>query len=78
MPFAQERGNYAEETALTIDSEVKRIMSDAHDTARQLLRDWRRTLDELAERLLEKEVIEAEELKAIMGQPAAEPTLQSS
>ena len=32
--FVQERGNYAEETALAIDTEVKRILTDAHDTAR--------------------------------------------
>jgi len=66
-PFAQERGNYSEETALKIDAEVKRILSEAHDTARRLLHDRRATLDTLSARLLEKEVIEADELKAIMG-----------
>jgi cell division protease FtsH len=73
-PFAQERGNYAEETALKIDVEVKRILTDAHETARQILRDHRQKLDQLSERLLEKEVIEADELKAIMGPiPPKEP-----
>jgi cell division protease FtsH len=67
MPFGPERGDYAEETALKIDLEVKRIMSEAHETARRILRDYRRTLDELSERLLEKEVIEGDELKAIIG-----------
>ena len=66
-PFASERGNYSEETALKIDAEVKRILTDAHETARRVLRDRRDTLDALSERLLEKEVIESEELKAIMG-----------
>jgi cell division protease FtsH len=66
-PFASERGNYSEETALKIDAEVKRILTDAHETARQVLRERRDTLDALSERLLEKEVIESEELKAIMG-----------
>jgi cell division protease FtsH len=66
-PFAHERGNYAEETALKIDTEVKRILTEAHEKARQILRDHRETLDRLSERLLEKEVIEADELKAIMG-----------
>ncbi len=65
-PFAPER-NYSEETALKIDTEVKRILGEAHDTARRVLRERRATLDALSERLLEKEVIEAEELKAIMG-----------
>lgn len=66
-PFASERGNYSEETALKIDAEVKRILTDAHETARRVLRERRDTLDALSERLLEKEVIESEELKAIMG-----------
>ncbi len=67
LPFAQERGNYAEETALQIDAEIKRILTDAHDSARRILRERRQTLDELSQRLLEKEVIEADELRAIMG-----------
>ena len=66
-PFAPERGNYAEETALKIDNEVKRIMTDAHESARQILRKWRTTLDQLSQRLLEKEVVEADELKEIIG-----------
>jgi cell division protease FtsH len=66
-PFASERGNYSEETALKIDAEVKRILTEAHETARRVLRERRDTLDVLSERLLEKEVIESEELKAIMG-----------
>jgi len=68
-PFARERGNYAEETALRIDTEIKRILTEAHEQARQILRDHRDVLDRLSERLLEKEVIEADELKAIMGTP---------
>jgi cell division protease FtsH len=66
-PFAQERGSYAEETALKIDQEVKRILTEAHETARRVLRDRRDTLDRLSERLLEKEVIESDELREIMG-----------
>ncbi len=66
-PFARERGNYAEETALKIDVEIKRIITEAHEKARQILRDHRDILDRLSERLLEKEVVEADELKAIMG-----------
>jgi cell division protease FtsH len=71
-PFASERGHYAEETALKIDNEIKRILTDAHETARQILREWRGKLDELSERLLEKEVIEADELQRILG--IAHPT----
>jgi cell division protease FtsH len=66
-PFAQERGNYAEDTAQKIDAEVKRILTEAHDEARRVLREHRDTLDELSQRLLQKEVIEADELMAVMG-----------
>jgi cell division protease FtsH len=66
-PFAQERGNYSEETALKIDAEVKRIISEAQNTAVQVLRSRLDVLDELSARLLEKEVIESDELMALMG-----------
>ena len=67
MPFMQERGNYAEETALKIDMEVKRILTEAHDEARRILREKRDVLDALSERLLVKEVIESAELMELMG-----------
>jgi cell division protease FtsH len=66
-PFATERGQYAEETAQAIDAEVRRILSSAHDEARRVLGENRETLDTLSGRLLEKEVIEADELRAILG-----------
>jgi cell division protease FtsH len=66
-PFMQERGNYAEETAREIDSEVKRILTEAHNEARRILRERRDVLVALSERLLIKEVIEADELQEIMG-----------
>ena len=56
-----------EETAQKIDAEVKRILTDAHDEARRVLRERRDNLDELSERLLEKEVIEGDELRAMLG-----------
>ena len=66
-PFAPERGAYAEQTAQTIDAEIKRILTEAHEEARRVLREQRGILDVLSLRLLEKEVIEADELMAIMG-----------
>ena len=66
-PFMQERGNYAEDTAQKIDAEVKRILTDAHNEARRILRERRHELDELSQRLLVKEVIEADELRELLG-----------
>jgi cell division protease FtsH len=70
-PFGPERGEYAEETARKIDAEVRRILTEAHEVARGELRARRDVLDRLSERLLEKEVIESEELLAILGKTPA-------
>jgi cell division protease FtsH len=73
-PFMNERGPHSEETAQKIDAEVMRIITDAHNEARRLLRERRGVLDELAKRLLDKEVIEGEELRALLGPvPPKEP-----
>jgi cell division protease FtsH len=66
-PFNPERGAYAEETARLIDSEVKRIITTAEAAARSVLMDKRDILDTLSERLLEKEVIEGDELRELLG-----------
>ena len=68
MPLPQERGPYAEETARRIDAEVSRLMAEAHEQARRILGGRRATLDALSERLLEKEVIESDELGAIVAE----------
>ena len=66
-PFGPERGEYAEETARKIDAEIKRILTEAHDTARRELRAHRRALDAVAQRLLEIEVVESDELQALLA-----------
>src|SRR6185436_19989657 len=47
-PFMSDRGPHSEETAQQIDLEVKRILGDAHNEARRVLRDRRDIMDELA------------------------------
>jgi cell division protease FtsH len=67
MPFMNERGPHSEETAQRIDAEVMRIITDAHNEARRLLRERRESLDELSHRLLEKESVDGEELRQLLG-----------
>jgi cell division protease FtsH len=67
--FAPERGNYAEETAKKIDAEIRRIMTDAHDTARRILGQQREKLESVTRRLLEIEVMEGDELRQLLGVP---------
>jgi cell division protease FtsH len=57
---------YSEETARTIDEEVKRTLSETHAKVREILSTHRQTLERLAKLLLEKEVIERPELQAIL------------
>jgi cell division protease FtsH len=62
-----ERGAYSEDTAQRIDVEVARIVTEAHDRARQVLTERRRTLEHVAQTLLEKEVIEGDELRMLIA-----------
>jgi cell division protease FtsH len=69
IQIGPERGNYAEDTARLIDSEVKRIMTDAHTRARTILTDKRDMLEKVTRQLLEVEVMEGDTLRAILGIP---------
>ena len=57
--------DYSEETAKKIDKEVSKIIYENYEKAKQLLRDNIDTLNRIASELLEKEVLNAEELDAI-------------
>ena len=48
-------------------------MTEAHEQARGMLRSHRDMLDRLSAGLLEKEVIDADELKAILGVAPKDP-----
>ena len=75
-----ERSPYAEDTARLIDSEVKRIMTEAHDMARDVLTRQRDQLEAVTRRLLEREVMEGDELRQILAgtDPAALPASETS
>jgi cell division protease FtsH len=69
-----ERGVYAEQTAQLIDGEVKRILTEAHDLARVTLTARRPQLEAVTRRLLQREVMEGEELREILrNEPTAVP-----
>jgi cell division protease FtsH len=77
IPLPQDRGLYGEETAQKIDAEIKRILSEAHATARQILSDNRDKLDNVTRRLLEVEVMEGDELRQILT-PGAAPRAEGT
>jgi cell division protease FtsH len=72
IPMPQERGVYAEETAQKIDAEIKRILTDAHNKAREVLTSYRGKLESVTRRLLDVEVMEGEELRRLLGGESAD------
>jgi cell division protease FtsH len=63
---SSEKGDYSEETAREIDSEIKRIIDEQYGRVERLLAEKRAVLQEGATRLLQHEVMSGEELKAIL------------
>ena len=61
-----ERGGYSQETAATIDAEIRRIISEAHARATKLLKENRSILDHMSRVLVEKETIYTEEVGMLM------------
>ena len=59
---------YSEETAQTIDKEISKIIENQYDRACQLVKENKEKLTELANRLLEKEVIFKDDLVSILGE----------
>ncbi|MEL6975699.1 MAG: peptidase M41, partial [Bacteroidota bacterium] len=58
---------YSEETAQRIDEEISKIIEEQYKRAIDLLKNNKDKLTELAERLLEKEVIFKDDLEKIFG-----------
>jgi cell division protease FtsH len=66
--------DYSEDTALKIDQEVKRFVTDNYQRARALLTGSKDVLLKMADALLAREVLDAEQVKRIAaGLPLDEP-----
>jgi len=59
--------DYSDEIAREIDDEIRRIVEEAHQTARHVLSERREALDRLSRLLLEHETIEREEFEALLA-----------
>jgi cell division protease FtsH len=59
--------DYSDEIAREIDDEIRRIVEEAHQTARQVLSDRRSDLDRLSRTLLERETIERDQFEALLA-----------
>jgi cell division protease FtsH len=62
-----EQREYSEKVAQEIDEEVRRIIREAYERAKEILIKHRDKLDRLAQALMEKETLEGDELKAYLS-----------
>ncbi len=70
MPFLgrefQQQADYSEEIAKQIDDEIRRIIEEAHQRAKDLLAEKRDLLDRISKILITRETIEAHEFQGLV------------
>ena len=66
MEYGHSERSYSQETAATIDSEIRRLVSEAHERAVKLLTENRSILDNMSRVLVERETIYTEEVQMLM------------
>ncbi|MCR5335914.1 MAG: ATP-dependent zinc metalloprotease FtsH [Synergistes sp.] len=64
--------NYSEEVAHTIDLEIRAIIDAAMNKAKDILTENRDRLEQITKLLLEKEILEGDELDELLGYPKKE------
>lgn len=64
--------NYSEEVAHTIDLEIRAIVDGSMNKAKEILTENRERLEEITRLLLEKEILEGDELDELLGYPNKE------
>jgi cell division protease FtsH len=70
--------DYSEDTALRIDQEVKRFVTDNYARAQTILTEHRQSLIDMAEALLQRETLDADQVRRLAtGKPLDEPTASS-
>ncbi|AFM22842.1 ATP-dependent zinc metalloprotease FtsH [Desulfomonile tiedjei] len=78
--FARHR-DYSEHTAVQVDDEVRRIVTENYKIARKILEENKEVLERIAEALLERETLDANEIESlIQGKklPDVTPPLQET
>jgi cell division protease FtsH len=59
--------DFSDETAAAIDDEVRNLVDQAYRRCKQVLVENRHVLDKVAQMLIEKETVDAEELQEILA-----------
>ncbi|NOZ40136.1 MAG: ATP-dependent zinc metalloprotease FtsH [Planctomycetes bacterium] len=65
--MAHEHRTFSEHTAKVIDEEIAKILHAAADRAQRILTEHRDKLTTIAEALLEKEILDTDEIEALIG-----------
>jgi cell division protease FtsH len=69
-----QRSDYSEDTAIRIDQEVKRIVTENYERATAVLRANRARLEKMADELLAREVLDSDQVRRIVADlPLIEP-----
>lgn len=63
--FSRHR-DFSEETALSIDAEIRRVVMDGYHEAKRILMENQETVKRLAEVLLERETLDAAQIQAVI------------
>ncbi len=71
----QSSRNYSEQTSREIDLEVKRIIDESIVKVKHILETRRVALEALTARLLEREVIDSDELREVIEQTSSSPSI---
>ena len=58
--------DYSDEVAREIDDEIRRVVEEAHQTAKDILSEHRKQLDAISKILLERETIESEQFEQLL------------
>ena len=66
MKTIAQHQDYSEKTAVDIDEEVKRMVTESYSEAKKLIEENEKKLYELADALLEKEVLDGSEIDEII------------
>jgi cell division protease FtsH len=66
-----EQRDYSEAVAEQIDKEVRKLVNDSYQTAKQILLQYRDRLNDVAQRLLEIETITREEFETLFPTPVS-------
>lgn len=68
-----EQRNYSEKVAEEIDQEVRSLIDRAYSTAKKILTENKKRLEQIAQRLITRETLEETELEALLKEPTPSP-----